>query len=131
MEWGKYIGRMGKKLIIKLFTKDNLLNCNNWRGITTQFLHLSRTSCLSPKYILYWSLQYTAHCQTIEWRTSLYLVFIDFQKAFDCVSYDAIWNVLRKRRPPKLITLISCFIRMPCLLALVLDRWHLYTLAHI
>lgn len=48
--------------------------------------------------------------QSVEWRSNLYLVFIDFQKAFDTINHEAIWRSLAKRRfPEKIINLIKAF----------------------
>ncbi len=33
--------------------------------------------------------------QTIEWQTSPYLTFIDFEKAFDSIDYQVLWDILR------------------------------------
>ena len=45
--------------------------------------------------------------QAVEWRSPLYLLFIDFQKAFDSVSGAAIWRTLAKRGvPPNIIAMI-------------------------
>ena len=32
--------------------------------------------------------------QSIEWQTGLYLIFIDFQRAFDTVRRSALWKLL-------------------------------------
>lgn len=45
--------------------------------------------------------------QTIEWQTSLYLDFIDFQKAFDSVDHQ-IWEILKHYGiPHKIISIIQ------------------------
>ena len=46
--------------IIKLPTKWDLGECNNWRGITIE--------------------------QSLEWNLSLYICFVDFEKAFDSID---------------------------------------------
>ena len=33
--------------------------------------------------------------QTIEWQTSLYLTFVDFERAFDSIDHQVLWNILR------------------------------------
>ena len=33
--------------------------------------------------------------QTLEWNTGLYLVFVDFEKAFDSVDREVLWKILR------------------------------------
>ena len=32
--------------------------------------------------------------QSLEWKTGLYLVFVDFEKAFDSVDREVIWQIL-------------------------------------
>lgn len=45
--------------------------------------------------------------QSVEWRSPLYLVFIDFEKAFDTLKHSAIWSTLTcKGIPQKIINLI-------------------------
>jgi len=46
--------------------------------------------------------------QTIEWQSSLYLNFIDFQKAFDSIDHQVLWNILGHYGiPPKIISVIK------------------------
>ena len=33
--------------------------------------------------------------QSIEWQSSLYINFIDFEKAFDSISREVLWRLLR------------------------------------
>lgn len=33
--------------------------------------------------------------QTIEWQASLFLNFIDFQKSFDIVDHQVLWEILK------------------------------------
>ena len=33
--------------------------------------------------------------QTIEWNTSLYMVFVDFEKGFDSIDREMLWKILR------------------------------------
>ena len=45
--------------------------------------------------------------QTIEWQTSLYLTFIDFEKAFDSIDHHVLWNILRHYGiPEKVVSII-------------------------
>ena len=39
--------------------------------------------------------------QTIEWQSSLYVCFVDFEKAFDSVDRQSIWNILRHYGVPE------------------------------
>ena len=41
--------------------------------------------------------------QTIEWQSSLYVCFVDFEKAFDSVDRQSIWNILRHYGVPEKI----------------------------
>ena len=46
--------------------------------------------------------------QTIEWQTSLYLTFIDFEKAFDSIDHQILWSILRHYDiPEKIIAIIQ------------------------
>jgi hypothetical protein len=46
--------------------------------------------------------------QSIEWQSALYLVFVDYEKAFDSINRECIWTELRNLGvPEKLIRLIS------------------------
>jgi hypothetical protein len=92
-------------LIIKILKKDDLSNCNNWKGITllstpskiltriilnriqtTVKQHLRKEqagfrkhrSCVDLINILRIILE-----QIVEWQAILYATFIDFEKAFD------------------------------------------------
>ena len=48
--------------------------------------------------------------QSLEWNTGLYLVFVDFEKAFDSVDRDVIWQILRHYGvPEKIVNVIRCF----------------------
>ena len=45
--------------------------------------------------------------QSIEWQSSLYINFIDFEKAFDSISRDVLWRLLRHYGlPDKMVTII-------------------------
>ena len=33
--------------------------------------------------------------QSLEWNTSFYITFIDFEKAFDSVDHSTLWKILR------------------------------------
>lgn len=46
--------------------------------------------------------------QSIEWRTSVYANFIDFEKAFDSVDRESLWKLMAHYGiPPKLISIIK------------------------
>ncbi len=39
--------------------------------------------------------------QTLEWNTGVYILFIDFAKAFDSVDQEALWKILRSYGIPE------------------------------
>lgn len=44
--------------------------------------------------------------QSVEWRSPLYLTFIDFKCAFDSIKHSALWSILERTGvPPKLINI--------------------------
>ena len=48
--------------------------------------------------------------QSIEWKTPLYINFIDFKKAFDSIHRETLWAILRSYGvPKKIVTLIKSF----------------------
>ena len=48
--------------------------------------------------------------QTLEWNNSLYMVFIDFEKAFDSIDCSTLWKILRHYGvPEKIIKMIQVF----------------------
>lgn len=116
-------------LIIKLPKKGDLTDCNNWRGITIL--------CVSLKILMWIILQRMLKhidpklrpeqagfragrsCidqinslrmiieQSVEMRSPLYLLFVDYEKAFDSVDRDCIWAELYNLGVPgKIISLI-------------------------
>lgn len=117
-------------IIVKIPKRGDLTNCNNWRGITllnainkivAQIIlsritpHIESTlreeqagfranrGCIDQSNTLRLIIE-----QSMEYQTPLYLVFVDFEKAFDRVDRNAIWNTLNRRGiPPKITRLIS------------------------
>ena len=48
--------------------------------------------------------------QSIEWNSSLYINFVDYEKAFDSVDRETLWKVLRHYGvPKKLVNMIKNF----------------------
>ena len=46
--------------------------------------------------------------QSVEWRSPLYMLCVDFKKAFDTIKQEEIWMALsRKDVPSKIISLIK------------------------
>lgn len=117
-------------VIFKIPKKGNLSECGNWRGITllsmvnkviAHIITNRLVSALEPE-LRPQQAGFRPHrsCvdhvnslriiveQSVEWRSPLYLVFIDFEKAFDTLDHTTIWNALAcKGTPPKIISLIQ------------------------
>ena len=116
--------------IIKLPKKGDLGNCNNWRGITL----LSLTSKIFSRVILQrmnialdnkirieqagfrkgrscidhiFALRQIVE-QSNEWNSSIYMVFVDFEKAFDSLHRESLWKILRHYGIPlKMVSVIK------------------------
>lgn len=117
-------------LIVKLPKKGDLELCCNWRGITlqniinkliSQIILNRMTPALEPKIRREQAgFRPLRSCidqintlrviieQSIEWRSPLFLMFIDFERAFDSIDHKAIWKVLRERGvPTKVVNIIA------------------------
>ena len=118
-----------KGLLIKLPKKDDLSYCKNWRGIMLlnmaskvfyrvilerikialdeklreeQAGFRAGRSCMDQIATLRIIIE-----QSIEWQSSLYINFIDFEKAFNSISTDVLWRLLRHYGlPDKIVTII-------------------------
>ena len=116
--------------IIKLPKKGDLGNCNNWRGITL----LSMTCKIFSRIILkrisaaidtilrqeqagfrrgklcidhIFSLRQIFE-QSTEWNITIYIAFIDFEKAFDSLHRESLWRILRHYGiPQKMVNVIK------------------------
>lgn len=117
-------------VIIKIPKKGDLSERSNWRGITLLNMLLKVIAHIIRKRIYdaispgmrkeqagfrrgkscvdhVNSLRIIVE-QSVEWRSPLYLLFIDFEKAFDTLNHTAIWNALAcKGVPQQLISLIK------------------------
>lgn len=117
-------------VIVNLPKKGDLTDRKNWRGITllsmvnkviAQIINVRLSTALLPA-LRKEQAGFRAHksCvdhvnslrviveQSVEWRSPLYLTFIDFEKAFDTLNHASIWNALEcKGVPTKLIALIK------------------------
>ena len=106
-----------KGLLIKLPKKGDLSYCRNWRGI--MLLNMaSKVFCRVISERIKAALDEKLrekqagfrddrNCtdqiatlriiveQSIEWQSSLYINFIDFEKAFDSISREVLWRLLR------------------------------------
>ena len=118
-------------LIVTIPKKGNLSECKNWRGI----MLLSVPSKILCRIILdrmqepldkifrkeqagfrknnsctdhIASLRIIVE-QCIEWQSSLFINFVDFEKAFDSLDRNILWKLLRHYGIPiKLVNLIKC-----------------------
>ena len=49
--------------------------------------------------------------QVNEWQATLYLGFIDFEKAFDSIHRDSLWIIMRKYGiPEKIVRMVKLFV---------------------
>jgi hypothetical protein len=120
-------------LIIKLPKKGDLTECSNWRGITLLnvigkilaiIIHNRLKEELEPKMRpeqarFRSNKACTDHIntlriiveQSVEFRSPLQLVFIDFQQAFDTLARNAIWQALKKKGvPQQIISIIKSYL---------------------
>lgn len=116
--------------IVKLPKKGDLRDCNNWRGITILNVinkimaliihgrindHLdaqlrdeqagfrANRGCIDQSNTIRLIVE-----QSVEYRSPLCMVFVDFEKAFDRITREAIWTTLAKRGiPVKIINLVK------------------------
>ena len=116
--------------LIKLPKKGDLSNCNNYRGITLlsvpgkvfNRILLERMkgrvdpilrdqqagfrqdrSCIDQITTLRIIVE-----QSLEWNSSLYINFVEYEKAFDSIDRETLWKLLRHYGvPTKLVTLIK------------------------
>ena len=118
-----------KGLLIKLPKKGDLSYCKNWRGIMLLNMAskvfcrviLERIKIALDEKLREEQAGFRAgrSCtdqiatlriiieQSIEWQSSLYINFIDFEKAFDSISRDVLWRLLRHYGlPDKIVTII-------------------------
>lgn len=119
-------------LIVKLPKKGDLTKCGNWRGLTLMSIPakiLGRTiirrlreavdlklrieqagfrkgrGTIEQIFILRNIIE-----QSIEWNTSLYMTFVDYEKAFDSISRDTLWKLMKLYGiPEKFINMVKAF----------------------
>ena len=119
-----------KGLIVKIFKKGDLCDCNNWRGVTLLPI-ISKVFCrmmleririgvdkklrkeqagfrvkrstTEQNFVLRNILE-----QANEWRVGLYIHFVDFEKAFDSIHRESLWNILGSYGiPSKMVRVIA------------------------
>ena len=121
-------------LIVKLPNRGDLTTCDNWRGVTllsrtrkvfsrilldrfsTTVEDISRNeqagfrkgrSCIDHIFVLRQILE-----QAAEWNSNLYVLFIDFEKAFDSLHRETLWKILRGYGfPMKIVNIIQMLYR--------------------
>ena len=121
-----------KGVIVKIPKKGALNDCNNWRGITLLSVPskilakiiIQRVSDAADSTLRKEQAGFRKHrgCidqifalrniieQCTEWQRQLYVNFVDFEKAFDSIHRDSLWNILRHYGiPSKLVRLIKSF----------------------
>ena len=98
-------------------------NCNNWQGITLLSMTCKIFSCIILKRIS--AATDTILCQeqarfrrgkscidhiftlwqileqSMEWNSTIYFAFIDFEKAFDSLHRETLWRILRHYSIPQ------------------------------
>ena len=117
-------------LIVKLPKKGDLKECDNWRGITLtsvpskvfgrvlieRIIHGVNNklrdeqagfrrgrSTVEQIFILRNIIE-----QVVEWQSTLYVAFVDFEKAFDSVDRESLWKIMSSYGiPPKIIKMIQ------------------------
>jgi hypothetical protein len=121
-----------KDLIIMLPIKGDIQICDNWRGITllsvpskvfTKILlkridekideklreeqagFMKGRGCIDQIFAIRNIIE-----QCIEWKTTLFINYIDFRKAFDSLHRETLWKILRSYGIPlKICTLMKAF----------------------
>jgi len=119
-----------KGLICKIPKKGNLQECGNWRGVTllplvskvlSKILINRIQTGVDPSlrkeqagfrrgrgtvnqiFILRNILE-----QVNEWNATMYIHFVDFEKAFDSIHRESLWNIMERYGiPRKLITMVK------------------------
>ncbi|VDP27249.1 unnamed protein product [Schistosoma curassoni] len=101
-----------ERLLIEILKKGDLSKCDNYRGITLLsipenifnrvLLNRMRGSVDAQLRDRQVGLQ-----QSIEWNSSLYINFIDYEKALDSVNRTTLWNLVRHYGvPQKIVNII-------------------------
>ena len=117
-------------LICKIPKKGNLQECGNWRGVTLLPIAskvlgkilINRIQAGADQVLRKEQAGFRAGRGTIdqifilriileqvnEWNSTIYIHFIDFEKAFDSVHRDSLWVIMKQYGiPTKLITIVK------------------------
>ena len=127
---GNYSWGLERGLPGKVPKKGDLADCNNYRGITMlsvpekifsqiilqrlvdaleeilrdQQMGFRKSRSCTDHIVTLWIIAE----QSLEWNSSLYITFIDFEKAFDIVDHSTLWQILRHYGiPEKFIAIIK------------------------
>ena len=122
--------RWKEGLIIKIPKKGDLSQCTNWRGITLLntinkilaiIIHQRISTALEPVLRKEQAgFRYGRSCvdhinrlriiieQSVEFQSPLYLLFVDFERAFDTLCHNRMWTILENYGiPTKMLNLIQ------------------------
>ena len=131
-QFEKVPGDWTRGIVVRIFKKGDALNCDNWRGINlisvpskvVVLVILERLKKALDPYLReeqhgFWTgrscsdLIFTLRIlieEANEWSNKVYMLFIDFEKAFDSVDRDTLWEILQYYGvPKKIISLIMAF----------------------
>ncbi|KAK2192372.1 hypothetical protein NP493_32g05002 [Ridgeia piscesae] len=96
---------------VTIYKKDDRTDCRNYKGISLLFIAgkifawilLNRLSThITPEVVPETQCGFREKC--IEQDRPLYMVFVDFSKAFDTVGRTGLWQLLRKYGCPEKFT---------------------------
>lgn len=117
-------------LIVKIAKKGDLIKCGNWRGITLMSVAAKvmgkvlirrisggvdaklrkeqagfrkGRSTIEQIFVLRNIVE-----QAVEWNSSLYVCFVDYEKAFDSVHRKTLWKIMESYGiPSKLVRMVN------------------------
>ena len=109
-------------LIIKIPKKGNLRECKNWRGVTllpvvSNILRIILIDRMGIDHRLKGTTEQIFILRNIleqvnEWQATLYINFVDFEKAFDSVHRNGLWMIMNQYGiPPKIINIDKALLR--------------------
>ena len=121
-------------LIVKLPKKGDLTKCGNWRGLTLMSIPAkllgrsmirrlrdgveeklrSEQAGFRPKRGTYEQIFILRNIveQALEWNSCIYLIFVDYEKAFDSIDRETLWKIMKAYGiPDKFIAIVKAFYR--------------------